>query len=117
MNKETRNLVLLAVGAGLVYYYCVYRKKKCNCNGSDSQETTNENVSAYSGLDNGQYEVSGISVPQNQTVGYSDPSAQFAQEALTATTQAQMTTQPFTGIGHVQNFAELNAVEGGFQMY
>ena len=51
------------------------------------------------------------------TVGYADPSAQFAQEALTATTQAQMTTQPYTGIGNIQDFAELNAVEGGFQMY
>ncbi len=117
MNKETRNLVLLAVAVGLVYYYCVYRKKKCNCNGSQSEENANETDSAYSGLDNGQYSVEGISVPQNQTVGYSDPSAQFAAEALTATTQAQMTTQPFTGIGAVQNFAELNAVEGGFQMY
>lgn len=117
MEKETRNLILLAAAAGLVYYYCVYKKKNCKCNGKSESTNLDQNNSSYSGLENAQYEVEGVNVQQHQTIGYADPSAQFAQEALTATTQAQMTTQPFTGIGQVGNFAELNAVEGGYQVY
>ncbi len=116
--KDSQNLLIIALAGGIIYYYCIYKKKNCGCK-KKSQAVVEEDTSntAYSGLDNAQYEVEGVSVAQMDNIGYADPSAQFAQEALTATTQAQMTTQPYTGISAVQAFATLNAIEGGFQMY
>ena len=116
--NDSQNLLIIALAGGIIYYYCVYKKNNCGCKKQSQAVVEEETVnSAYSGLDNAQYEVEGVDVAPMPTVGYADPSAQFAQEALTATTQAQMTTQPYTGIGNIQDFAELNAVEGGFQMY
>lgn len=118
MNKQTQTLLLLAVIGGAIYFlmHKKYMKKNCKCNGENGQES-DSSTSAYSGLENAQYEVEGVAIPQFDMIGYDDPSAQFAQEALMATQQQQMMTQPVGGMSPGPAFAEVSASEGGFKMY
>ena len=121
MKKEQlETLLFLAVVGGAIYYFMhrKYMKKNCKCKDSSNGDSeANGNNSAYSGLDNAQYEVEGVAIQQFDDIGYDDPSAQFAQEALNATQQQQMMTQPVGGITPGPDFAEVSASEGGFKMY
>lgn len=118
MDKTTQNILVLALVAGVIYMimHKKYMKKNCRCK-DDMNGMADSNPSGYSGLDNAQYEVEGVGNPAFAEIGYEDPSAQFAVEALNATNEQMMTTQPFTGINTPQDFAEVDAIGGGFRMY